>query len=436
MQASLVLGQPNFTTNTSANGRSGLSSPYGITFDSSGDLWVTDSSNSRILEFTPPFSSGMNATLVIGHPDLTGGPPGVNASALAFPSDLVFDSSGDLWVCDSSNNRVLEFKPPFTSGMNASLVIGQSGYNEASPEASQSGLSGPSQIAFDSSGDLWVAEYGNNRVTEFTPPFTSGMDASLVLGQEDFTSNVPGNGSAGLWGPNALGFDPSGNLWVGDWFNGRILGFSPPFATDMNASLVIGQPDLTTTGRSLSTQNGFYGIYSIAFDASGNLWMADGQDNKSIGNNRVLEFIAPLSDGIDASVVIGQPDFASDSTATTQAGLDSPEGVAFDPSGNLWVADSYNNRVLEFNGTAPVTTTSTTTSTTATPPPTPQTVTVTTTSTSIRNVTELFQSTSSSPASGGSASTNLLSWAVIAVVVLVNVAAIGMQLVRRSRSKA
>ncbi len=66
------------------------------------------------------------------------------------------------------------------------------------------------------------------------------------------------------------------------------------------------------------------------------------------GNNRVLEFVAPLFTGMAASLVIGQSSFTSSGSATTQSGLHNPEGLAFDSSGNLWVAENSNNRVLEF----------------------------------------------------------------------------------------
>jgi len=88
----------------------------------------------------------------------------------------------------------------------------------------------------------------------------------------------------------------------------------------------------------------------LAFDALGNLWVTDG------GHNRVLEYSKPFSTGESASLVIGQAGFTSDFAATSSRGLNFPAGLSFDSSGNLWVVDSGNSRVLEFSGSLQSTT--------------------------------------------------------------------------------
>ena len=90
----------------------------GLAFDSSGNLWVSDNSNNRVLEFRPPFSMGMNASLVIGQPDFETGRASISQSGfLNGLATLVIDPSGNIWVGDKS--RVLEFRAPFSTGMNA-----------------------------------------------------------------------------------------------------------------------------------------------------------------------------------------------------------------------------------------------------------------------------------------------------------------------------
>src|SRR5439155_4689672 len=122
-----------------------------------------------------------------------------------------FDSKGALWVADGSNNRVLEYVPPFSTGMAASLVIGQSSFNTQVHAASQTGLYNPDGVRFDSNGDLWVADSNNNRTLEYVPPFADNMPASLVIGQPDFTTSQGGISQNGLWGPRDLAF-ANGNL--------------------------------------------------------------------------------------------------------------------------------------------------------------------------------------------------------------------------------
>jgi hypothetical protein len=212
-----------------------------------------------VLEYKPPFSNGMAATLVIGQADFThglanqGGLAPTNAT-LNDPGFPVVDSSGNLWVPDFNNNRLLQFKPPFSNGMAATLVIGQADFTHGS--SNQGGavaantLNGADGTAFDRSGNLWVADARNDRVLEFKPPFTTNMAASLVLGQADFTHNSANQGgaptSATLAFPQQVAFDSSGNLGVADSGNNRTLGYKPSFSNGMAATLVLGQADFTS----------------------------------------------------------------------------------------------------------------------------------------------------------------------------------------------
>ena len=243
--ASLVIGQPNFATNTCSGGpvgtptQSGLCFPGGVAFDSQGNLWVADRANQRVLKFEPPFSNGENASLVIGQSDFTTNtcvfkPP--TQSGLCNPSQVAFDSLGNLWVADSVNTRVLEFSPPFSNGENASLVIGQPNFTTRSSTCTfnpptQSGLCYTGGIAFDSPGNLWVAD-GPDRVLEFSPPFSNGENASLVIGQSSFTTGTCNGGfpypptQGDLCGPCCVAVDSQGNLWVADLENNRVLAFA------------------------------------------------------------------------------------------------------------------------------------------------------------------------------------------------------------------
>jgi streptogramin lyase len=246
MNASVVLGQSDFTTGVQATSATGLACPRATAIDGNGNLWVADEYNSRVLEFKTPFTSGMSASLVIGQGNFTTSGIAVSQNGLSFPNGLAFDPSGNLWVSDMDNSRVLEFKTPFTSGMSASLVIGQQNYTSGTSATSASGLDYPFAITFDSSGNLWVADSSNNRMLEFKTPFTSGMSASLVIGQSDFTTAGSSTSQNGLYGPEGVAFDSAGNLWVADTFNNRTLEFTPPFTTNQGASLVLGQESFTT----------------------------------------------------------------------------------------------------------------------------------------------------------------------------------------------
>ena len=364
--ASLVLGQRDFSEFSSkpAISQSGMYNPNQVLFDSLGNLWVVDTFNNRILEFEPPFSNGMDASLAIGQKSFTtaiastangGFGGGIEVIGSFGPSGAAFDHSGDLWVADYGNHRVLEFKPPFATGMNASVVIGQKNFTAAIAQTSRDGLDSPTKPVFDSSDNLWVLDSKNNRVLEFEPPFSNGMNASIVIGHLNFDASQALTTQSGLncWRGD-LAIDSSGNVWVGDILNVRILEFKPPFSNGMSASFVLGQPDFTTNavspslGSFLSNQpfqeHLAFGLATV-FDPAGNLWTSY--------TGRLLEFTPPFSSAMRASLEIGQPDYTSFAWVGGQNGIPGPGIPGFDSSGNLWVPDRDNNRVLEFATASP-----------------------------------------------------------------------------------
>ena len=320
---------------------------------SAAGLYVADASGNRTVRFATKLKNGEAESLVLGQPDFTSGGGNGTQDTMNEPSGVIFQaSSSTLWVADFANSRVLGFihgGGGFSNGQNADLVLGQPDFSNPNPvcTTTQSGLCFPADVASDSAGNLWVAEEGAGRVVEYKPPFTSGENASVVIGQSNFTSAACHTTQNGLCGPWSLAFDPSGNLWVLDGANNRILEFKPPFTTGESASIVLGQADFTSSACNI-TQNGICPTDGgqIRSDKHGNIWESDTHDN------RVLEFPkgAGFTNGENASVVIGQPNFTSNSETTSKNGLSFPWGLTFDSKGNLYVSEEGNCRVLKFKG--------------------------------------------------------------------------------------
>jgi sugar lactone lactonase YvrE len=286
MAASVVLGQTSLTSNAATTTQSGIDHPSGVAFDAAGDVWVADSLNDRVLEYVPPFHTGMDAHVVLGQTTFTTGAAATTASGMSFPFDLVFTSAGDLLVTELDNNRILEFVPPFTDGMNASVVLGQGSFTTATAGTTATALKEPVGLAVNASGELFVGDAGNARVLGFAPPFTTGMAASLVIGQTSFTTSTPGTTAVNLSAPTGVAIDARGNLWLTDSSNSRVLEFAPPFSDGMAASTVLGQSTFATSAPTLSSM-GFSFPIGVVLDPHGNLWVSDQ------GYDRVLGFLPP-----------------------------------------------------------------------------------------------------------------------------------------------
>jgi len=187
--------------------------------------------------------------------------------------------------------------------------------------------------------------------------FSDYEAATVVLGQTDFTTNnYPASPSqSNFISANSVAIDPvSGKLFVSDRassgpVNNRVLRFGSALslANGDSAEAVLGQTNFTSSGDAV-TQSGIDRPYGVFVDSSGNLWMADRC------NARVLRFdnAAAKADGANADGVLGQANFTSDGIATTQSGMNTPISVLVDGSGNLYVHDLNHSRVLIFNNAA------------------------------------------------------------------------------------
>src|SRR5260370_11734627 len=127
----------------------------------------------------------MSAVLVPGQPDFPSPGHATTESGMTQASDVAADTAGNIFECES-DNRCLQFRPPFSNGMNASVVIGQTDFTSKGTATTQSGLNFPFVGTAVNGGNLFVSDNANDRVLEFTPPFTNGMNASVVVGAPDF----------------------------------------------------------------------------------------------------------------------------------------------------------------------------------------------------------------------------------------------------------
>ncbi len=354
----VVLGQPNLASNTSNLGgtsAASLSQPYGVHSDGTR-LFVSDFSNHRVLIWNAiPTTNQKAADVVLGQPDMTSNlynNGGLSARSLAQPCAITTNGSR-LFVADGNNNRVLIWNTiPSTNQRPADLVLGQP--NLTSNLSNNGGVSAqslnhPTGI-FSIGTRLFVGDTYNHRVLIWnTLPTGNQQAASLVLGQPNLTSSSMNNGGQSAQSLNyPFGICSDGTrLMVADYGNSRVLIWnSLPAVNRKAADLVVGQAGMNSSaGGGITSAQSLFGNSGVSLYA-GRLLVTD------LTNSRILIWNAiPTINQKAADIVLGQATMSSN--GANNAGLNAfnlsqPYGVG-SAGTRLFVADHENNRVLIWN---------------------------------------------------------------------------------------
>ena len=209
--------QASVVMNGSALGIS-LNGPTGIAIDSGGNVYFDDDGNNAILELNT--SNNVTTFAGTGTAGFSGDGNLATSSRLSNPTQLAFGPNGNLYISDAGNNRIRMVTPGPTSVITTVAGDGYAGFTGDGPDATKVGLNFPDSIAFDSKGDLYIADTSDNRIRMVTP-------AGVI-------STVAGNGSAGfnldgipatsaeLNEPTRIAIDSSDNLYISDLLNNRI----------------------------------------------------------------------------------------------------------------------------------------------------------------------------------------------------------------------
>jgi sugar lactone lactonase YvrE len=291
-------------TGTSGTALNQFAIPNKITFDGSGNLYVSDAGNSRVTKWAPGASQG---TIVAGN-----GTAGAALNELDAPKGIFSDAAGDIYIADQNNYRVVEWPSGATQG---TLVAGGNG---AGSNLNQIGE--PNSVYVDGQGNIYVSDSYNNWVEKWAP---GAPQATIVAGSSD---GEYGAGLGVLNGPRGISVDASGNLYICDQSNSRVV----EWASGATSGKIVAGTG--TAGTGLNQLNGPTGIF---VDKSGNIYVAD------YYNARVVKWAPGATSG---TVVAGVSGVAG--SALNQ--LNFPNDVYVDASGNLYVADADNYRIMEW----------------------------------------------------------------------------------------
>jgi len=306
----------------------GLWEPIGVAVDATGNLLIADIGNNRIRRVA---TNGIITTVAGNGTEGYSGDGGVATNAeLHSPNGVAVDASGNLFIADALNDRIRKVD---TNGIITTVAgNGTGGYAGDGGAATNAGLGFPSGVALDATGNLLIADLGNNRIRKVA---TNGI-ITTVAGNGTYGYSGDGGAAtnAEFHSPVRLAVDATGNLFVADDWNSRIR------KVDTNGIIttVAGNGTADYAGDGGAATNAKLNVPTgVAVDSVGNVFIAD-YDNSRIREVRTNGIITTVAGN-------GTYGYSGDGGAATNAALNYLEGVAVDATGNLLIADTGNNRV-------------------------------------------------------------------------------------------
>ena len=316
-----LAGTGSIGTTNGAGNVARFYNPYDLTVTFSGDIYVAD----QVYNSIRRIDTQNNVTLYAGGTSSTGDFVDANSTTARFnnPSGIKRDSSGFLYIADAGNHRIRRIDLQ----ANVTTYSGRGFFRGATNGSSLlSRFNNPQGMAYDSQGNLYIADTGNHRIR-------------MVDTQGNVTT-FAGTGTAGLFegprlqarfsSPTALVFDTNGNLFITDASNFRVRMIDPTGeVTTFAGGTSTGTADGAATDARFSSS-----MTEIIRDNQNNLYITDR------GNHRI-RVITPA--GIVSTLAGSTSGFLN--ALGTAARFNGPRGLAIGPNGNLYVADESNNRI-------------------------------------------------------------------------------------------
>jgi sugar lactone lactonase YvrE len=251
------------------------------------------------------------------------------AASLAAPAQIAYDTVGNLYIADLNDNVIR--KVDLAGIITTVAGTGEQGFSGDGGPATSAQLDSPAGVAVDASGTIYIADTHNHRIRK-----VSGGTITTVAGNAN--AGFSGDGgpatSAMFSDPTALAVDSSGNLYIADTDNHRIRKLSGTTITTVAGN---GEQGFTgdggaATSAAIDSPNG------VAVDASGAIYIGD-------THNQRVRFVSAASGTISTLAGTGNKTFSGDNGPGTSASLARPRGLSVDAQGNIYVADSDNNRI-------------------------------------------------------------------------------------------
>ncbi len=304
--------------------------PHSIVLDAAGNIYFTEFANSKIRKIN---TAGVVSTIAGTTQGFNGDGGPATAAQLWAPAGITFDASGNLYFCDLDNNRIRMIN---SSGIINTIAGGGScgnPYCGDGGQATAAQLQEPWGLTFDGLGNLYFSDYGNSVIRMIN---TSGI-ITTVAGNYSLSAFGGDGGQATdaeLYAPQGVTFDAVGNLYIADGGNQRIRMVNT--AGIINTVVGNGTQGYTGNGGP-ATSAEISNPAVMLFDSNGNLYFSD-YDNRCV---RMVNTSGTIS------IIVGDTTagYAGDGGSPTAAELNGPTGLAFNNTGNLFIADFQNSSI-------------------------------------------------------------------------------------------
>ncbi len=319
----------------------GLKAPGGIATDGGKNLYIADTGNHLVRRVS---SSNVIATIAGADVARTLGDSGPAAAArLNSPSGIAVDSSGNLAIADSNNSR-LRYVDAATRTILTRAGTGDAGYSGDNGPAGGAMISAAFGAAFDVGGGIFIADTNNNLIRRIAADSTHVITTVAGNRQSGFSGDDSAATLATLRLPYGVAVDTAGNVYIADTLNNRVRKVS---AATGNIMTIAGTGLLETVPGEIG-DNGPARLavvsspLGVAVDSAGNVFIADTGHNRirKISTDRIITTVAGT----------GGQGFAGDNGPAVAAALSQPSGVAVDTAGNIYIADTLNNRIRKVSG--------------------------------------------------------------------------------------
>jgi trimeric autotransporter adhesin len=263
------------------------------------------------------------------------GDGGIATSAeLKYPHGVAIDASGNIYIADTNHSRI-RMVTKSTGIISTVAGTGSSGYSGDGGLATSAKLNYPYGVAIDASGNIYIADTYNHRIRMVM--LSAGI-ISTVAGTGSYGYSGDGGlaTSAKLYYPYFVAIDASGNIYIADTNNNRVRMVT--LSTGI-ISTVAGNGSSGYSGDGgLATSANLYSLRGVAFDASGNIYIADTY-------NLRMRMVTKSTGIISTVAGTGSYGYSGDGGIATSAKLTHPQGFAIDASGNIYIADADNHRI-------------------------------------------------------------------------------------------